>query len=412
MKYFTFLIFFFAASLNAQIGYEQGYIIDNNDNKIQCFIKNSDWSASPDKIYYKLNLESEVQETSVSNIKEFNILNTEHYYKRFNVSIDRNSFSVQDTNVRELKYENAVVLLKVLVDGKGSLYEYSSRNIFFYNIDDTSVMQLEYKKYINQQSIRKENKDYQKELYENLKCEDFTTNKFMKIDYRRKDLIKLFSEYNKCQQSEYKLYQINKTPLVLSFNISLGINTTSLESDYTVNTLVSNDKFDSQTVFIPGVDFELLLPYHKNKWAIIIGANYQSYEKSTQDVELFSENLGTVSFEYSYIEIPIGVKHYMYLNKDLKLFLSASYAPILHLSSKNENPYERADNILGNIFFDSEDQTNSALAFGIGCKLKNRYSIGFNYYASKKINNKNAFSNNMDGSFSLIASYTLFNSKK
>lgn len=408
MKYISLFFLLFTTSINAQIGYEQGYIIDNEDNKIQCYIKNSDWSTSPDKIYYKLKLDSDVQEATVSDLKGFNILNTEHYYKRFNLSMDRSAYTIQNTNVRELKYKNIVVLLKVLVEGKGNLYEYSSNYIFFYGIDDNSVKQLEYKKYINQKSIKKENKDYQKELYENLKCESFTTRKLVKVDYKRKDLIKLFSEYNECQGSEYKLYQINKTPLVLSFSLSFGLSSAALESNYAVNTIDAKDKFDSQIIFVPGIDFELLLPYQKNKWAIFIGANYQSYEKSTEEVELMNTNLGDLSFEYSYIEIPMGVKHYMYLNSDLKLFLSAAYTPILHLSSNNEEPFIKRDNIQGDISFDREEQVSSAFILGLGCKFKNKYSIGFNYYSSKQINNSEGFSNNMDGSFSLIASYTLF----
>ena len=218
--------------------------------------------------------------------------------------------------------------------------------------------------------IEKENKEYQKELYNNLKCGSFTTKKLVKVNYRRKELIKLFSEYNNCNESEYKLFQTNKTPLILNFNINLGVNTTALESDYVVNTLVSNDKFESQASFIPGIDFELVLPYNQNKWAIFVGANYQSYERSTEEVTLFSEDLGTISFEYSYLEIPIGIKHYMYLNNDLKLFLSAAYAPIMHLSSNNEEPFVLNDNIQGDIFFGKEEQVSSALIFGLGCKFK------------------------------------------
>jgi hypothetical protein len=158
----------------------------------------------------------------------------------------------------------------------------------------------------------------------------------------------------------------------------------------------------------PGFDLELVLPYNKNKWAIFIGANYQSYQRSTEDVSFRSDDLGTISFEYSYIEIPIGVKHYMYLNKSMKLFLSASYGPILNLSSKNENPFVLSDNIQGNISFGREESISRVSVLGFGCKFRDKYSVGLNYYVSKSINNSKAFSNNMNGSFSLIASYTVF----
>jgi hypothetical protein len=236
MKYITLFFFLFTVSIYSQIDYEQGYIIDKENNKILCYIKNSDWSASPDEIYYRLNIESKVTKATIDDIKEFHILDTEHYYKRINVSMDRSAFSAQDSYTRELKYTNRTVFLKVLVEGKGSLYEDGSRNIFLYNIDDLPIKQLEYKKYINEKLIRKENNDYQKELYNNLKCESFSTTKLVKLNYRRKELVKLFSEYNDCQSAEYKVYQPNKTPLVFNLNVSLGLGFSTLESQYTVIT--------------------------------------------------------------------------------------------------------------------------------------------------------------------------------
>jgi len=186
MKYFTLFFFLLTTTVYGQINFETGYVVDNENNKIQCYIKNSDWSSSPDKIYYKLNLNSETKEAKIEGIKEFYIDNTEHYYKRVNVPLDRNAYSEQNGSVRELNFTNSTVFLKVLVEGKGSLYEYGSSNIFLYNIDDGPIKQLEYKKYINQELIKKENNDFQKELYDNLKCESFTTRKLVKVDYKKK----------------------------------------------------------------------------------------------------------------------------------------------------------------------------------------------------------------------------------
>lgn len=41
---------------NAQIIFEKGYYITNDDQKIDCFIKNNDWKYNPSEFDYQLYL--------------------------------------------------------------------------------------------------------------------------------------------------------------------------------------------------------------------------------------------------------------------------------------------------------------------------------------------------------------------
>ncbi|MDC1505401.1 hypothetical protein N8475_09460 [Winogradskyella sp.] len=52
--------------------------------------------------------------------------------------------------------------------------------------------------------------------------------------------------------------------------------------------------------------------------------------------------------------------------------------------------------------------SNLAVVFGFGFKYKQRYSFGLNYYALKKINDNDLFSNNMSGSYTFNLAYALF----
>lgn len=403
------LLVSFTLFINAQISYEKGYFIDNDNNKVECFIKNSDWLTSPNQISYKITLDSDKKEISISDMIEFSIYNTEHYYKKFNISIDEMALSDFNNNSRELNYSDKVDFLRVLVSGKANLYEHPGTGIFFFNLDNEKVNQFQFKKYISKESIKKENKDYQRQLFEVLKCDNFSTEKFLKVKHTRKDLIKLFSDYNECQNSEYKTYQANKTPVVFNVNAQLGINFTTLETEYTILGHDTKQTFDSQTVFTPGIELELVFPFHKNKWAVFAGATYHNFKESKEDVIILDTDLGEISFEYSYLEIPLGIRHYMYLNSDYKLYLSVAFAPVMHLSNNNEEPFTREEGLQGDISFEEKNATsNTATIIGVGCNFKSKFSLGLNYYTAKKINNSKDYSNNMNGAISLIASYTLF----
>lgn len=407
---FCLLFISFTLFINAQITYEKGYFIDNDNNRTECYIKNIDWRTSPSGISYRSTSDANSKEVSISEIREFYIYDTEHYYKRFNLSIDKTVVTDFNDDSRKLKYEdNVVIFLRVLVEGDANLYEFPGSRIFFYNTSKIDIQQLEYKVYISEESIKKENTDYQKKLYETLKCDKFSTDRFLKIEYNREDLINLFSDYNECQDADYKTYQINQTPFVFSVNATLGVNFTSLETDYTLLSFDSSEKFDSQVIFTPGIELELALPFNKNKWAVFVGASYHYYKESKEDVVIMDTNLGDLTFEYSYLEIPMGIKHYMYLNSEYKLYLSAALAPILHLSNNNDEPFERNDEVQGEITFQEKNSSkNSAYIFGVGINIMSKYSIGLNYYASKEINNSKDFSNNMNGAISLVASYKIF----
>lgn len=89
-KKLTFaLIFILSFNIYAQIKFEKGYFIDNNNFKTECLIQNLDWLNNPAKINYKLNESSEASEQSINTIKEFSVNTTK--YIRFSLNIDKSS---------------------------------------------------------------------------------------------------------------------------------------------------------------------------------------------------------------------------------------------------------------------------------------------------------------------------------
>lgn len=108
----------------SQIKFEEAYIIDNNNNKSECLIKNKQWNTYPTEIEYKLNENTEIKIGKINDIKEFGIGND--IYKRFEVQVDKSSTDLNNLS-QNLKPEFVTekVFLKLLIDGNIQLYKYS-----------------------------------------------------------------------------------------------------------------------------------------------------------------------------------------------------------------------------------------------------------------------------------------------
>lgn len=108
----------------SQVSFEKGYYIDNTNQKINCLIKNVDWKNNPTEFEYKLAENSEPKKTTIKTIKEFGIDNISKYV-RSTVNIDRSSESINNlSNDKNPIFKEEELFLKVLVEGKATLYQY------------------------------------------------------------------------------------------------------------------------------------------------------------------------------------------------------------------------------------------------------------------------------------------------
>tara|TARA_R110002049_G_scaffold248552_1_gene423036 strand:+ start:964 stop:1344 length:381 start_codon:yes stop_codon:yes gene_type:complete len=126
------------------------------------------------------------------------------------------------------------------------------------------------------------------------------------------------------------------------------------------------------------------MPFNRSKWAIIVEPTYQSYK--------VKGDVSRRSIDYSSIELPIGIRHYMFINEKSKIFLNGSY--IVDFSNG------KALNL--------EIKSSGNLGFGVGYKRNDKLSLEFRYHTSRDLfyNFRTTFSNY--NTMSLIFGYTLF----
>lgn len=403
------LLFFLAIILSfncySQIGFEKGYYIDNNNQKINCLIKNIDWKNNPTEFEYILSENSDPKIETIKSVKEFGINNISKYI-RINVDIDRSS-----DNINELGDEKKAILkkeellLKVLVEGKASLYQYVDGNLkrYFYNKDNANIEQLIYKSYRAAENKIGKNNRYKQQLWNDLKCSDFKISKIENLDYKKNSLVNFFVEYNKCNNQEYVNFEEKQKRDLLNLTIRPRINTSSL----TIQNSVSNSRdsdFKNKIGFGFGVEAEVILPFNKNKWAVAIEPTYQSFksEKKT-NVNNVSGGVFIETVDYNSLEIPISLRYYLFLNNKSKIFINAS--SIFDLSPNSSIEFTRND---GSIISSLDIKARFNLAIGIGYKQNDKYSIELRYQTPREVLEYYSYWSSEYKTLALIFGYSLF----
>lgn len=398
-----FLVFsFIPIVVKGQIDFEEGYFIKNSGNRVDCLIKNLDWRNNPTGFRYKVTEESEIQTATIENIKEFGINESLRYVKatvNMDMSINASNSFRSMSSKRAPEFEEITIFLKLEVEGKANLYSYRGKNQekYFFNLDSTEIEQLIFKLFkINDKSFAK-NEAYKAQLLNNLKCENVSIKDVNNTDYAKKSLSSLFRKYNICidpslegTQVENSLSSTRRTRDFINITIRPGINISSLFVENPTNSSRNVD-FGNKTNFRIGVESEIILPFNKDKWSIFLEPTYQYYSSETQipRVGQVPAAFREVTADYRSIEVPLGLRYYMFLNENFKFFVNTAY--IFDFTMQGEVNYEESANL----------QISSLGNFTVGA--------GFDYNNLIKLEIRNGFNRDVLNDFpALFSDYTNF----
>lgn len=381
-KYFLFMLSILTIESFGQVVFEKGYYIDNNDNKTECFIKNYEWKNSPDKIEYQITQNSKSTILNINDVKEFSVSN--YKYHRFTVEIDQSSDALSNlSETREPIFVEKTMFLRIIIEGLASLYEGGIPKRYFYNVDASSVKQLIYKKYLDENRVA-ENNSYKSQLQRDLKCSSIHLKDLQHTSYIKVDLIKIFEKYNTCTESNFINYEKNKKRVALNLLIKPGIKMSSLTIENSQNSSQNID-FGTSTSFSFGIEAQLILPFNKNKWAVFFEPTYQSY-KAEDPREGFSNTV-----DYKSLELPIGVKYNMFLSTKSKIFISAAVVLL-------DIPF---NSTIGHLEISSVNNLN----LGLGYSYNNKFIAEIRYGSNRELlSSYNFYSSNFQ-SVSFVLGY-------
>lgn len=329
MKNLFLLVLFFATMVtNAQNGFKKGYFINNSGVRLDCYIKNSDWTNNPAAFEYKANSEdSETKTENINNVQEFGI-DMQNRFKRFTVKMERSEvIRAKLTQNNNPDWKEETHFLKVLISGEASLYVYNDEKVtkYFYETKTTPLEQLVYIKYfdVSDNNKIKENNQFTEQLRNNLKCADVTEKDYNNLRYDQHSLLNIFSKYNGCFPSATVNFVDTYQKKTFSMRLIPGI--------YVAKFAVDNPDFDiTNVIFKLGIEAEYMLPCNKNNWSVFVSPTYQNFSSGKYfGVPDSSNPSGESQFyataDYGSIELPIGIRHYFSLKGHSKLFLNAAY---------------------------------------------------------------------------------------
>ncbi|MDR2206046.1 MAG: tRNA modification GTPase [Flavobacteriaceae bacterium] len=400
-RYFLLLMLFIGVFSFSQIKFEKGYFVTNSGERVECFIKNADWRNNPKSFEYRIDETGETQTNDIKNVQLFEIYNQAKYI-RSTVKIDKSGKVLSNlSNSRDPEFVEEQVFLKEIIAGDVSLYRYTEDiTRFFYRIGNGEFEPLIYKLYKIYDGKIGYNEEYKTQLEKVLVCASID-KKIQKLQYKEKDLTDLFIEYYQCSNSEYE----KKSPTQKGkFNLYIQprINSSSLE----FSNIIAEEFFEmeNKTGFSLGIEIEYVLPFNKNKWAIMFAPAYQSYKsEKTTDVDYLVGGKLITNVDYKSIELPIGIRHYMYISDKSKLFIDAQY--VWDVAMKLSVEFKRAD---GSVYQSLESQTRRNIAFGLGYNYNNKYGVAVKYYTNRNILGDYLFWQSKYKNIALVLSYNVF----
>jgi hypothetical protein len=317
----------FAVPAMAQIRYEPGFFMDNSGTTIECLIRNVAWKSNPRTFEYRLKEDGEVQKRTIEDTKEFTV--GTYKYKRYKVEIDRSNTNLNDLPYnRQPEWSNETLFLKTLIAGNVNLYQYEEGNLIKYFTstgNHETAEQLIFKQFKTSEGKVTYNNAYRQQLFMLLKSNQLKASDFENVDYTGKDLVALFATYNHTESSDYVNLRAKQNKSIIRLAITTGASFANASTDNVMDS--GRFEFDQQLVFTVGLEAEYIMAFNQKKWALFIAPNYQSYAATGRD------GSKDVAVEYKYFEIPAGLRHYIFLNNNSRIFINAGYALTINTSS-------------------------------------------------------------------------------
>lgn len=391
-KFLLIVLSFLSISCFSQLIFEKGYFINESNEHISCFINNEFWKNSPREFNYKLSLDSEIRTADIQNVKEFGINDVFKYYRAV-VKVDE----LDNTSKERKNLNEEQVFLKVLIEGKVSLYQYKEGNVrrYFFKVDDSEIEELDYDPHLSFGISHR----YRQQLYNELRGPELTMSEFEGLEYKKRDLIKIFMKYYSSENSPYTNFNLRQDKNRFNLSIRPGLNFSDLLMENFVKDIAGNNVITRKT-FRLGIEAEFLF-FKKRNWSLAFEPTYQYFNFSELIREKYRSELLT-NFEYQSIDLAVSVRRYFFIKNVSKIFINASIIPSFTFDSKIDFFYR-------NMLYESQEILPSGnFALGMGYKYKDKISLQISYQTPRPIFSEYHYWRSEYKTLSIILGFAIF----
>lgn len=384
---------FLSVPAAAQVDFEPGYWTGNDGIRRECEILNVDWRFNPESFEYRMQPGGEQLTATLAEVREFGVTGKSRYVREA-VQIDRSSNQIDKlTPYRNPVFSPDTLFLKVIVEGRASLYRYESKQVlrFFYSLPDSPVQQLIYRRYqpLGSTAVYT-NYDFRFQLQRDLSC---GAQRQVEIACDEPSLARFFEAYNGCIGESSVRYGVRDVKALAAVRIRPGFSMASARFSNPAAVL-EGAKFPWRPTFRLGFEFEQILPFNQGRWSLLAEPTLQFY----QDTHIMfpgTSYTSTVRVRYRSVELPVGFRYYLFLNPDTRLFLNGLMTIDFSFGSTYASGFETRK-----IF----SSINPAAGAGIRWK---RYQAEFRYQHNRQLMRGYTYWSGRYRSLSLILGYTL-----
>ncbi len=401
----TFLAVFlaFAFPVFAQMHFEPGYFITNNGTKTECLIRDIEWKNNPTSFDYRLSEATEVQTGTLGTVLEFFVAG--YLFRKFTVDIDRSSNDLWQMSIKkepELKKET--LFLKVLVNGNVTLYSYIDGNIvrYFFAAGKNVPSPLICKPYKVDENVAYNN-EFRGQLYLLMK-DRMKPGDFKNLRYDEETLVGLFTKYNGGNETTAN-YSTDKAKGEFRLKFTPGFTLRSLDLTQSTRDFGGSTKYSNKPGFRIGIEAELAFGFNNKKWSIFLDPNIQRYGRMQETETVYPdevvESRHVWTTDYSFVEVPLGIRHYMYITPKSKVFIDLAYLYALPIG-KNDISLQSEGYL--NYILTSKASHAAGFAAGLGFASGN-FSLEARYSFKRQIFNNYVMWNGQFTALNIIAGY-------
>lgn len=333
---FILLFLLLPISVFCQTSFTKGYVIDNEGNRIDCFLMNRRIENKGEGYTIKFDEKQQQEKINLMKYKEFGIPGKIKFVRskiRLDVSDDRIK-ALKDTLNHSVIQEGDAYLQELIGSDMAALYYffYQGKEYFFFRVEDSGITLLVHKKYklvlMNDRTTQVLLDDrYKQQLTEYLPC----SKNVKSLSYTRNSLMKYFKAY----------HEEKRIPTILDQNLDKGIFSAEIAATLNEHMLSIDDgnselmAFERSPSFGFGAGIEYMFPFNRNKFGLYAECSYASFKSSSSPE--YSDLLSEIS--YKAIGFPIGIVYKINISESSKIFIKAGAAPSLILDGSSFSLY-------------------------------------------------------------------------
>jgi hypothetical protein len=251
--------------------------------------------------------------------------------------------------------------LKVLVEGRASLYLYTGKRLsrFFYRLNGQPPGPLVSKQYLGPDGVVHANQQYIKVLADSLSCSATDFPDPSSVRYEANSLVRFFIAYNTCTKSAYSDYYAKTAKMVFHLNIRPGADLANFVVRNNSSYFPPRYSYGNSPGFRIGAEAEVILPFNRNKWAVLLEPEFRTYSSSPGP---------GFAIDYKAVQILLCGRYFLFISPESKLYVTAGLLTNFNLGSTIE--YETQDLVL---------QPRLGGTAAVGFRYKDRFGVELQY---------------------------------